>query len=481
MVGAVGQLTPRQLEVLELIAEGQTNKEIGQSLGIAAGTVKTHVAAVMDALGVANRTEAASFLHREGLSTSGRGMTPEVPGFGGRPAIAVLPFEIRARIEDAEFLAEGLADDLVTRLGRWKWFPVISTSSTRRFRGHTLDLREIGRDLGARYLIEGSVRASAEELRLAIRVIDANDGMVTWASEFGRSRSDLFTAQDEIVDSIVASLEPALLKIRGIRAFEPTTEDPDAWASFERAFAYVWDDGGAGLDRAIEHFEAAIEAAPGFLSAYSGLAFAHFHRYLLGRAPDADRIPMLVDSLAEEVRRIDAFDAFSFMTAGLSHLISRRGPEAVDAFDAAVEASPSLAWAHAFRAVALVLAGRSAEGTVAIDVALRLSPEDPMKYYMLSIKGVTYTTQNRFVDAAPLFEASIDLLPDAPHAYILLAGCRVVAGDLRGARELGRKMRERDPEFDPDWTLQILVPEIWRLPARGMLKLVGVGPPVRKA
>ena len=159
------QLTERQLEVLELIAKGLTNADIARVLGIAQATAKNHVSAVLQALDVTNRAEAVGLL--DGLAGRDAPAERSVPGFGRRPAIAVLPFDDFGGDEHQRHFADGLVEDLITRLASWRWFPVIARNSSflYRERGESVDVAQVGRELGARYVLEGSSRRSADRVR----------------------------------------------------------------------------------------------------------------------------------------------------------------------------------------------------------------------------------------------------------------------------------------------------------------------------
>ena len=228
-------LTPRQLEVLELVSKGLTNREIADVLGIAPGTAKNHVAAVLEALDVTNRTEAIGLVRELDAAAPGAGPASEatsgVPGFGNRPALVILPFDDLGAAEDAH-VADGLVEDLTTAMAAWRWFPVISRNSAFSYKGSGVDVREISRELGARYVLEGSVRRSGQRLRVQVQLIDGGSGHHLFARKYERTFDDLFAVQDEIVASIVSTLEPALSQVERLRAMRQPRESLTAWEWF---------------------------------------------------------------------------------------------------------------------------------------------------------------------------------------------------------------------------------------------------------
>jgi adenylate cyclase len=161
-------------------------------------------------------------------------MDAPVPGFGGRPAIAVLPFDNLSADADQQYFADGLAEDILTRLAAWRWLPVIARNSSFTYRGRSADVKEVGRALGARYVLEGSVRRAGERLRVTGQLIDATNGHHLWAEKYDRKVDDLFAIQDEITDSLCAALQSAI----GVAEIERARIKPpaslDAWEAVAR-------------------------------------------------------------------------------------------------------------------------------------------------------------------------------------------------------------------------------------------------------
>jgi TolB-like protein len=168
-------LTPRQLEVLELLCKGLTNAEIAGVLDIAAGTAKNHVAAVLEAMGVSNRTEAVGLLKEQAEPTEFDTVGHAVPGFGQRPSLALLPLDNLGPPVD-DHIADGLVEDLTTALAALRWFPVIARNSSFSYKGRGVDVRQISRELGARCILEGSARRSGDRLRVHVQLIDGASG-----------------------------------------------------------------------------------------------------------------------------------------------------------------------------------------------------------------------------------------------------------------------------------------------------------------
>jgi adenylate cyclase len=157
-----------------------------------------------------------------------------VPGFANRPAIAVLPFENLSKDPEQDYFCDGIAEEILTRLATWRWLPVIARNSSFLYRGRTVDVRDVGRDLGARYVLEGSVRKAANRVRITGQLVDTETGHHVWADRYDRTLEDFFAVQDEITDALVAALEPAVgrAEMQGARRKNPN--NLDAWDYYQR-------------------------------------------------------------------------------------------------------------------------------------------------------------------------------------------------------------------------------------------------------
>jgi adenylate cyclase len=421
--------------VLELLARGLTNPEIAGVLRIARATVKAHVSAIIDALDVSNRTEAAMALRELGLHGSHESSRP-VPGFGLRPAIAVLPFDSFSAEPDA--FADGLVEDLTTRLATVRWFPVIARNTAFAFRETPRDVREISRRLDARYVIEGSTRRSGTRVRLHVQVIDGDTGRHVFAEKYDREIEDVFAVQDEIVDAIVGALAPALLKLEGRRALSRAPAELDTWERFQRGMALFDRSGSQGVDPALRAFEDVIAQAPDFAPAHAALALASYVQGLFevrqtqfGRADPEGFTNALVRAGACFQRALDA---------------GRRATE-LDALD------PN-AWVGL--GAGLGMTGQLAPARAAFERALELNPSSALACWSLAL------ALQRFEDweaAVPLFERAIRLSPRDTNLYAFEAGLASVhmrAGRYAEALDWARRSVEH--EIDGGLSFRTMIP-----------------------
>ena len=445
-------LTPRQLEVLELLAQGLSNREIAERLGIAPATAKNHVAAVIETLEVGNRTEAAGALQELGLGRAGAGNAAHtVAGFGGRGAIAVLPFDNLSGDPAEDAFADGLVGDLVARLSSWRWFPVISSSSTAVYRDRPVDVAEVGRELGARYVVEGSVRRGGGRLRLTVQLIEGATGLHVWAERYDRALAEIAVLEDELVDTLVTTLEPALAKIEGVRVLTRRPTELDVWECLQRGFVRLAHFTAAAIHEARALFERAIDLDPTLPHGYTGLAFAHVSELIYQLAPDRADAARRVLSLSEQAIDRDPNDAVAHFTLGIGHLYAG-DPEATRvANERALELNPSVTWAHGGLGVALcaISPPQGAAAARALETAIRLSPHDPFLPYLLVALGNARTLEGRLDEAIACNERSRWIAPELPVAYGGLVFCHVAQGRMDEARRALAELAERHPGYSP--------------------------------
>ncbi|MDH3684683.1 MAG: LuxR C-terminal-related transcriptional regulator [Myxococcales bacterium] len=419
------RLTPRQLEVLELMSKGLTNREIANVLGIAAGTAKIHVSAIIEALEVSNRTEAAMVL--QDFLADGDGPS-RVPGFGSRPALAVLPFDSMTPGEEQEYFCDGLVEDLTTRLAAWRWFPVISRSSAFSFKGKRVDAATLGRELGARYLVEGSARRAGDRVRIHVQLIDASTGEHVFAQQFDRDLGDVFAVQDEVAEALLGALCPALLQFEALQAERRPATSLTSWDRLVRAMMHLARQSRSEIEQAIEALDALCEEEP-------NLPHAHAAR---AAAAVLDGIQRIGES---QVRTLTPEEAQQSLVAGLGAFAAaeRCGRRAV-------EIDPLDSTAHTALGWGLLLLARPDESRVALERALELNPSSALACFALGVLGLR---EEHGAEAARLLERAFRLSPRdslAHHFLGALAGAELLAGDYEAAADAARRSLACEPE-----------------------------------
>src|SRR3954454_12058065 len=196
------------------------------------------------------------------------------PASLGKPSIAVLPFQNMSGDPDQEYFGDGIAEDIITALSKLRGFFVIARNSTFAYKGKVPDIRQVARELGVRYVLEGSVRKAGERLRVTGQLIDAASGSHIWAERYDRLATDIFAVQDEITANVVGAIEPQLYAAEGLRLQSKSPESLDAWGCVVRAMPYIWTWVSQHEDAGLDLLHRAIELDPGYARARSLLAWA---------------------------------------------------------------------------------------------------------------------------------------------------------------------------------------------------------------
>lgn len=373
-------LTHRQVEVLELLAKGLTNPEIGRVLGIGLGTVKSHVSAVIESLGVSNRTEAAGLLAELELGRRAALPSPDaaVPGFGERPVIAMLPFEDLGTTTGSQWFARGLLADLTQRAGNVRWFPVIQLESALAV-GEGVDAAAL---LGARYVIEGSVLRDADRLAVTVRGRDAASGSNVWAARFERPLAELEEVQAEIVARILHELEPAILRLEQVRCERRRADAIAVWDLCKRAEHHVERETPDAYLRAVAQFEEALALDRASSRAWAGLALAHASALYLGLADDFRKVSRRAHECADMAMQLAPEDFESQLSLGRSLALTQEDEAALPHLERALELDPSSSIAANTFAGALRRRGHAVDAIPWYERCIRLSPRSPQLYHV---------------------------------------------------------------------------------------------------
>jgi adenylate cyclase len=352
------------------------------------------------------------------------------------PAIAVLPFETAAGDADADYLADGMAEDLITTLAMWRQFPVIARNSTFTYKGRAVDPVVAGEELGAEYLVVGSLRRVDERVRISAQLLDAETGLHIWADRWNTTLDDAFETGDEIAQAISVALRPELLKSMSERAMRQSPADLTAW---DYALRGLWhlrrptrDDG----EQAVSLLTRAVQLDPDSGFAHAHLAHAHYrmlqHHWTVNREAD---LRALVEH-AERAVACDPMDANGYLFRSLACSVQGRRDDALANLRRAVELNPSLPVARSLLGQFLGIAGRTEEGLRELDTAIRLSPRDPQLWTFHAGKQVVLFNARRYEESRAASERALEIDPEsaAATAYSNIAATSALLGDLPRAR-----------------------------------------------
>ena len=372
------------------------------------------------------------------------------PSLPERPSIAVLPFDNMSGDREQEHFADGISEDLITGLARIRWLFVIARNSSFTYKHRTVDVKQVSRELGVRYVLEGSVRRAGARLRISAQLVDATTGGHHWADRYDRELGDIFAVQDEITRNVAAAIEPHLLAAEGIRALARSPEDLGAWELVARAQTHFWRLTHADYDAAIGALDQAAQRFPDYAPAHSLLGFCLVFAAHMGWI---ERRQGLRAGRKHAVRSIalDDRNPWGHIALGYSGLMERRTDESIAAFTRAVVLNPNSAAAHSHLSRGFAFAGRDREAIEHGLEAIRLSPIDPEMALFLGAIAVAHFTAGRYEEAAQYTAQALRLRPGFQGAQRLRCASLAQAGRIEQARALLSELRLEQPELSLAW------------------------------
>lgn len=361
-------------------------------------------------------------------------------------SIAVLPFANLSNDPDQDYFADGMVEDIITALSRFRQLFVIARNSTFVYKGKSVDVRQVARELGVRYVLEGSVRRSADRVRLTAQLIDASTGGHLWADRFDGHLADVFDLQDRITDKVVGAIEPHMRRAEIERARRKGPENLEAYDHFLRGLPLVYAMRPEANAEALDHFRTTLELDPHYVPAAAYAAWCHEQR--VGRgwtdAPQADEDEAV--RLAHAVLRSDTDDENAISIAGFALLrLGREYDKAIHALRRASELNPNNAFVAMNAGWGQIFAGDLGRGLTDLERVRELSPADPTAFYVLTGLGMAHALQGRYAEAAALAGASAALYGDWDATYVVLVFANALLGRLDEAKAALAKLHELLP------------------------------------
>src|SRR5579872_2297932 len=275
-----------------------------------------------------------------------------------KPSIAVLPFQNMSGDPEQVFFADGMTEDIITALSKLRWFFVIARNSTFVYKGKSPDVRQVARELGVRYVLEGSVRKAGIRLRITAQLVDATTGNHIWAEKYDREVTDIFAVQDEITQSVVGAIEPQLYAAENIRVQSIPPESLDAWGCVVRALSKWSRLNTEDARDATELLKRAIDLSPGYAKAHSLLACAEM-RVAMFTGNYIDEAISRARHRARTAMALDDTDPWSHFSAGFVETAASQYDAALAWFRQAIQLNPNFPLAHGYSGAAFAFAGRS--------------------------------------------------------------------------------------------------------------------------
>jgi adenylate cyclase len=386
-------------------------------------------------------------LHAAPATTSAKSASAAVqfPEFGNRPAIAVLPF--RSYAPDNDPFADRLTEELINALSGWRSFPVIARNSVFSYRGRDIDARVIGRDLSARYIVNGSVHRQDAQVRVTVGLVDVESAGNLLSEHYDHTSTNSFALQDEIVRGIAGILAPEVLKLERERAIRRSPTQPDVYDLYERGMWHRYRDTREDLEQAQALFRAALQIDPHYAPATAALSlclnFAAISRWVPDvRATFNDSLILARRAVAEDPR-----DPHARFALGVACMNTRPMAEAIAELREAVRLNPSHAFAHANLGQVFNYLNRPNEGLAQVELALRLNPHDPRRFMWLPYLAASYYLSRRYKDCLATCEQALVANPGYPLAIRYMVAALGQLGRSTEAEPLQRLLRTIDGDF----------------------------------
>jgi adenylate cyclase len=352
---------------------------------------------------------------------------------------------------EQEYFSDGITEDIITDLSKVAGLLVIARNSSFAYKGKNVDVRTIGRELGVRSVLEGSIRRAGNRVRITAQLIDTADGGHLWAERYDRDLTDIFAVQDEVTLEIVSTLRITLSPAEKARVAEAGTSDVAAHDAFlhgrELILATIKDR--PSFERSIELFDKAIALDPGYGAPYAGLAMAYnvdFHNHF---TDDGTRALEIAAGFADKAVKLSPNDPFVRLAAAVVATFSGDFARATIEADAALSLNPNYAAAHGARGTIDMYAGNPLAAIPHIESALRLAPgagSQQQRHWL----GTAYLTAGRYETAAAVFRERIRLNPGTDLSRAFLASALGHLGQMDEARQVWRELKEISPKYSFD-------------------------------
>ena len=375
------------------------------------------------------------------------------PPLPDKPSIAVLPFTNISGDPEQEFFADGMAEDIITALSKYRWFFVIARNSSFTYKGKTVKVQQVATELGVRYVLEGSVQRAGDRIRVNAQLIDAETGTHIWAERYDRDLADIFALQDEITEQIVSSIAPELGTAERERARRKPPASLDAWGRFQRGLWHVYHVNERDHSEAERLMREVTEIDPGFSPAYAYLAFLRYLAVIHGFAEDDAKTLAEGHALGNKAVTLDRNDPVAHFA--LARILTMEGEmeAAIAESKIAIGLNPNDPHGHHSLGWALYWGRADAEGSLEhFNTALRLNPRDPFRWITLMMKGAALRFLKRYDEAIEWGRAACQYPEGEFLPHLHLAATFGQAGKVDEARaEITRAL-----ELRPDLTITFM-------------------------
>jgi adenylate cyclase len=376
--------------------------------------------------------------------------TPEMKQ-ADKPSIAVLPLENMSGEAEQEFFADGMSEDIITSLSKFSSLFVIARNSSFAYKGIARDIKQIGNELGVRYVLEGSIRKSNTRIRITTQLIDTSSGVHLWAQRYDRVLEDVFDLQDEITQRIVAEILPELEVAERNRAQTRSFNDLSSWENYQRGMWHGYKMNLEGATRAEECFQNILIDSPQYQPALSGLAWITYIRVILNLVSNETYHRQELLNLGLEYARravaSDEKDSLAQFSYGRLLALDGEFAEAIDRLEHAIEMNPNHALAYYGLGYALALGGRPAEAIAQFETASQLSPKDPYRFAFSTMRAYSLLQMKEYDNAVEWGRRGIRDNETGFWAYVHVTSALGHLGRIEEAEKVISGLLQLVPDF----------------------------------
>lgn len=378
-------------------------------------------------------------------SESSKPLVDEPLELPDKPSIAVLPFDNMSGDPSQEYFSDGLTEEIITGLSKLPHLLVIARNSTFTYKGKAVKVQQVSREMGAKYVLEGSVRSAGERVRITAQLVDGTTGQHLWADRYDRELKDIFAIQDEITMNIMIALQVKLTEGEQARLQAKYTNNLEAYVKYLQAREYFVQFSKEGNVLARQKYQESVALEPGYASAYAGLAGTYLQEAWVGWSETPEQSGALAMQYAQKCVALDESLSYAHAVLGIIHLFLRQWDKAIEESEIAVSLSPNSADSVVMLAITYRTVGRVEEALSMLEKAMRLNPMPPNWY--LHEFGSCYRLMGRYEEAIAELKRVLNRSPDYLNSRLNLIATYVMSGEEEVARIEAAEVLKQSPNF----------------------------------
>jgi adenylate cyclase len=373
---------------------------------------------------------------------------PQALPLPDKPSIAVLPFQNMSGDPEQDYFADGMVEDIITELSRFKGLLVIARNSTFTYKGQSVDIKKVAAELGVKYVLEGSVRRAGKRIRVTAQLIEAQAGGHVWAERYDRDLVDIFDLQDEITRSLVSAIQTQMILLEGSLAERTTTPNFKIWDMAKRAYPQFYGLTRESLTKARELARAMIAADPTSPEGHRLLSLIDSHFVFMGFTEEPEKFKKEALNSIQTALSIAENNEHSNWGLGIAlGFLDEKYDQAEAALKRAIEINPNFSLAYGTYGTVLAYAGRAEESIEKTQYAIRLNPRDPSIFFRFSGLSIAYFILSDFEQSLKWAQLSIERKPDWWVAQALLTASLVQLGRKNEALEAAKALLQKAPKI----------------------------------